>query len=69
MPSVLRKCGAEFVPRGATEKIQPYALVSFCEGCNFEGAPFGETIDGKLLSYCGWKDGQPICVNRNEATK
>jgi len=66
MPSVLRPCGVPFIRKGATEPTQPMALVSFCEDCGWEGAPFGETVDGKLRRFCGWGNNRPTCINRGE---
>ena len=61
MPSVLRQSGPKWIKDGET--ITPRAVVHFCEGCGFEGAPFGDTVDGNRLYFCGW-NGQPVCVGK-----
>lgn len=60
MPSVLRRSGRDFVNKQGV-MVSPKALISFCEGCNVEGAAFGQYHDGKLKSYCGWANGAPVC--------
>jgi hypothetical protein len=61
MPSVLRRSGPDFERDG--KLITPRALVSTCDTCGADAA-FSETIGGKLVSYCGWRNGQPECVGK-----
>lgn len=65
MPSVLRRSGLDYVKEGKT--ITPRAAIHFCEVCNFEGAMFGDTIDGKRLYWCGWVNKQPACAGKGKA--
>lgn len=46
--------------------MTPLAMVHFCEGCNFEGASFGDTVNGARLYFCGYRNGVPECVNKGE---
>lgn len=66
MPTVLRRSGPDILIRkGADfERHTPRAMIHFCETCGFEGAAFGVHADGKLLSYCGWQNGAPVCVGK-----
>lgn len=66
MPSVLRRSGPDFERDGVT--VTPRALVSYCEDCG-SPAPFLISSGGKLRSWCGWRNGEPVCVNQaKEAT-
>lgn len=65
MPTVLRRSGPDFTRAGAG--VTPRAMIHFCEGCGYEGAPFQVRTGGKLLSYCGWADGAPVCVGKGRA--
>lgn len=58
-PSVLRRSGPDHEKNGQT--ITPRAVIHFCEG-----APFGDTEDGKRLYFCGWVNNKPACINRGE---
>jgi hypothetical protein len=40
------------------------APIYTCEGCGFVGAPFGIHQGDRVLSYCGYRDGQPTCVGK-----
>ena len=64
MPSVFRRIGHDFVDRKG-ETRTPYALITWCEACNYQGASFGD-IDarGNRVWFCGWRDGAPICVGK-----
>jgi hypothetical protein len=65
MPSVLRRSGQDYEKNGQT--ITPRAAIHFCFGCGWEGAPFGDTVDGKQEYWCGWTNNQPACVGKKEA--
>lgn len=65
MPTVLRKSGPAFERDG--KLIEPRAMIHFCEDCGFEGAAFGETVDGKMRSWCGWQGGKPVCIGQGRA--
>ena len=66
MPSVLRQSGPKWIKDGET--VTPRALVSFCDVCGWEGAPFGSlSTDGKRLYFCGW-NGQPMCMRKGNGT-
>jgi hypothetical protein len=45
-------------------KVTPKAPIYYCEVCNFKGAPFGVKRGDEVLSYCGWRDNEPVCVGR-----
>lgn len=64
MPSVFRRIGPDFVDRKGDTRT-PRALTTWCEACNYQGASFG-IIDGQgnRLWYCGWRDGEPVCVGK-----
>lgn len=67
MPGVLRQIGPAFVNlQGNT--VKPKALITWCEGCGWQGAPFGE-LDGKGQRkwFCGWRDGAPVCIGKGKA--
>lgn len=64
MPQLLRQSGAKWTKDGQT--VTPRALITICEGCGFEGAPFGTTVDAKRLWWCGWVNNEPTCINRGE---
>lgn len=51
--------------------VTPMALIHYCEDCGYEGAAFGVHSGGRILSYCGWVDGEPKCIHKNprEAAK
>lgn len=63
-PAILRRSGPDFTPRGQSEKQTPRALIQFCADCNYEGAAFGDVVDGKREFWCGWRDGQPVCIGK-----
>lgn len=65
MPSELRQIGPPFVD-GKGETRTPRALLSWCEDCGAANAAFGIKIGDQVLTYCGWVDGEPKCVNRDE---
>jgi hypothetical protein len=44
--------------------VTPRAMIHFCETCGFEGAAFGIHRGDRLLSYCGWVNGRPVCVGK-----
>jgi hypothetical protein len=61
MPAVWRQIGPEFQNnKGVTTK--PKALITWCAGCKFEGAMFGDGTEW----WCGWINGTPVCVKRGE---
>lgn len=62
MPSVLRQSGPKHLNANG-EIITPRAMVHFCEACGWEGAAFGDTVDGVRVYFCGW-DGRPVCVGK-----
>lgn len=64
MPFALRRSGPDFGRDGRT--ISPYALISTCETCGYEGAPFGvvDPATGKKTAWCGWQHGRPVCVRK-----
>ncbi len=65
MPFVLRRSAPDFT-RPTGEKITPIALVGICDGCGYEGAPYGLIKGDVKQAFCGWRDGQPVCVGRGE---
>jgi len=65
MPTVLRRSGREFLRDG--KSVTPRAMVHFCEDCGYEGASFGIHAGGVLRSYCGWRNGSPVCVGKGRA--
>jgi hypothetical protein len=64
VPTVLRQSGPKFEKDG--EIKTPKALVHFCEDCGAENAPFLISTGGKLLSYCGWREGRPVCIRPSD---
>lgn len=65
MPSVKRQSGPEFTNRNG-EHVKPLAIINSCEDCGYTHAAFG-MWDGKdLVSYCGWRDGNPVCIGKGE---
>ena len=64
-PTVLRRSGRDFTDRKGVAR-QPRAMIHRCEGCGFEGAAFGVKNGAKLLSYCGWRNGNPYCIEHPE---
>lgn len=66
MPAVLRQSGRKWVKDGV--EITPRAMVTFCIGCGFEGAAFGDIHQGKREWWCGWRDGSPACVGKGNGT-
>lgn len=65
MPTVLRRSGPDFERDGTI--VTPRAMIHFCEECGFEGASFGIHKGEKLLSYCGWVNGNPVCIGKGRA--
>lgn len=63
-PSVLRQSGPKSMKDG--QIFTPRAVIHFCRDCNFEGAPFGDTIDGRREYFCGWVNNEPTCINRGK---
>ncbi len=66
MPTILRRSGPDIVDAKFNHRV-PRAMIHFCETCGYEGAAFGIHADGKLLSYCGWQNGAPVCVGKAKA--
>lgn len=64
MPTEYRPSGPEITRNNQT--VVPEAPIYFCETCNFEGAAFGQIVAGERRSYCGWRDGAPVCVGRSK---
>lgn len=62
MPTVLRRSGPDMVRDG--KPFTPRGMIHRCEDCGFVGAAFGIRSGDKLLSYCGWKNGNPICIGK-----
>ena len=62
MPTEYRVSGPPLIRDN--RPIEPMAPIYFCEGCGFEGAPFGIHQGDRVLSYCGYRDGQPTCVGK-----
>jgi len=62
MPFVLRRSGPDFMRDG--EIVTPRAMISTCETCGYEGAPFGSTdpLTGKKTAWCGWRNGEAVWV-------
>ncbi len=57
----------EYVPSGPpivrnNQPVTPMAPIYTCEDCGFKGAPFGVKRGDQVLSYCGWQNGEPVCV-------
>lgn len=44
------------------QEVTPMAPIYTCEGCGYKGAPFGMKRGDQVLSYCGWRNGEPVCV-------
>lgn len=65
MPSELVRSGRDFINKKG-EAISPQAIVHRCEDCGAPNAPFGLSVKGELFTYCGYVDGEPRCVNRDE---
>lgn len=63
MPTVLRRSGPDILDKFG-KVTTPRAMIHFCETCGYEGAAFGARVGGKLLSYCGWQNGAPVCVKK-----
>lgn len=63
MPSVLRISGPGFIRNGVL--LTPRALVSTCETCGAD-APFGIRRGDKLLTYCGYRNGEPVCIGKGK---
>ncbi|WP_147276132.1 hypothetical protein [Pelagibacterium lacus] len=64
MPTEYRPSGPTFTRNNET--VTPMAPVYFCEECGHEGAGFGQKHGDHVLSYCGWRDGRPVCVGKGE---
>jgi len=62
MPTILRRSGPDFERDG--QMVTPRAMIHFCETCGYEGAAFGIRRGDKLLSYCGWVNGDAVCVGK-----
>jgi hypothetical protein len=62
MPTVLRRSGPDIWRNG--KATTPRAMIHTCETCGFEGAAFGIHTGSKLLSFCGWRNGAPVCVGK-----
>lgn len=67
MPFALRQSGPSFERDGQT--ITPRAMISTCETCGYIGAPFGfvDPVTGHKTAWCGWRNGEPVCVGRGNA--
>lgn len=65
MPTILRRSGSDFLR--ADVLTTPRAMIHFCEDCGFEGAAFGRRDGDRILSFCGWVDGQPQCIGKGRA--
>lgn len=61
MPTILRRSGPDFEKDGQMQT--PRAMIHFCEVCGAENAPFLISTGGKLLSYCGYRNGKPTCIS------
>lgn len=58
MPTELRPSGPEIERDG--KRIVPMASIHICDVCGYEGAAFGVKNGDRVISYCGWVDGQPV---------
>lgn len=65
MPAVLRQISEAF-QNAKGETVKPKALIKWCCVCGFEGATFGDIVDGKQEWWCGWRDNRPLCINRGK---
>lgn len=63
MPTITVRSGPDIVGKHGERKT-PQAMVHYCEDCGYEGAAFGVHKDGVLRSYCGWRDGDAMCVGK-----
>lgn len=64
MPTEYKNSGPEMMQ--GNNMVQPQAPIYFCEGCGYQGAPFGQKRGDQVLSYCGWRDGHPVCVGKGK---
>jgi hypothetical protein len=65
MPTIMRRSGPDIVRDGVT--VTPRAMIHVCEECGYEGAAFGVHQGDRLFSFCGWRDGNPVCVGKGRA--
>lgn len=65
MPTVMRRSGPDILRKNG-ERFTPRAMVHFCEGCGYEGAPFALHKAGRLLTYCGYRNGEPVCIGKGK---
>jgi len=65
MPTEFKQSGPP-IQRG-NESVTPMAPIYSCEGCGFKGAAFGQKHGDGVLSYCGWRNGGPVCVGKGRA--
>ncbi len=63
MPTILRRSGPDTLGKDG-KHTTPRAMIHFCETCGYEGAAFLLRDGHKLLSYCGWQNGAPVCVGK-----
>jgi len=66
MPTILRRSGPDIIDDKFNRKT-PRAMIHFCEDCGYEGAAFGIHLGGTLRSYCGWRNGDAVCVGKAKA--
>lgn len=62
MPTILLRSGPDFIRNDVT--VTPRAMIHRCEDCGFEGAAFGIRQGDRLLSFCGWIDGDAKCIGK-----
>lgn len=67
MPITMVSSGPSFERNGVP--VEPMAEHRTCETCGYEGAPFGrvDPITGRKTAWCGWQDGEPVCVGKGRA--
>jgi hypothetical protein len=49
-----------------SQKRTPRAAVHTCETCGFVNAAFGIVRGDKALSYCGYVNGEVVCVGKGK---
>lgn len=46
----------------------PKFPIYFCEHCGFQGAAFHVKQGDRVLSYCGWNAGRPVCIDKGKSS-
>lgn len=64
MPTKYQSDTGAISPKPTAEHKFP---IYFCEGCEAPNAAFGVVRADGRLNYCGWENGQAVCVGKGRA--